>query len=98
MRYTLSALRRLKRGLGQTSNPGGIFGPSQDQIKIAGNYRQKVIEIVRNAAGQLADDFHPLDLAQRCLDDLASIDFCLRRSHGAVSGNTASERYERQKH
>jgi len=52
----------------------------------------------RFAAGQLADDFHPLDLAQRCLDDLASIDFCLRRSHGAVSGSTASERDERQKH
>src|SRR5450759_2245023 len=98
MRYTLSPLRRLKRGLGQPPNPAGVFGPSQNQIKIAGNYRQKVIEIVRNATGQLADDFHPLDLAQRCLDNLASIDFYLRRRRSAVSGNTASERDEREKH
>ena len=53
---------------------------------------------MRDTAGQLADDFHLLNLAQRCLGDLAPVCFGLCHSHRAVSSDTASQRDDRQQY
>ena len=47
-------------------------------LQVAGDHGQQVVEIVRDAAGQLADCLHFLDLAQLAF---------LRQQHGGGAGD-----------
>jgi hypothetical protein len=41
-----------------------VVGPPLDHFQIAGHHRQQIVEVMRDAAGQLADRFHLLRLDQ----------------------------------
>ncbi len=49
----------------------GVLGPPLDEVEVADDHRQQVVEVVRDAAGQLADRVHLLRLGERRLGAFA---------------------------
>ena len=70
----LGAERRRLLGLLQNLAVVGVGHTPLQQFQIAGDHRQQVVEVVRDAAGQLADRLHLLGLAQLLLHALARRD------------------------
>ena len=62
-----AALGGLQPGFGPAAHPVRLVGLAPDQVEAAGDALQQVVEIVRDAAGELAHGFHLLRLAQRVL-------------------------------
>ena len=44
-----------------------VSAAKRDHIQVGGDGRQHIVEVVRHAAGKLADCFQTLRLRQRCL-------------------------------
>ncbi len=51
-----------------------LFDAARDEIETAGNNAQHIVEVVRDAAGELADGFHLMHLPQMLFGRLAQID------------------------
>ena len=61
------------RALGQPDQRGTVRRqPPLQQLDIAADHRQMVVEVVRDAAGELANRLHLLGLAQRFLGNFAA--------------------------
>ena len=57
--------RATARRIASITRGGVAPGASLEQLNAAGEHGQQVVEIVRDAAGELAERFHLLRLAQR---------------------------------
>ena len=64
------------------SAPAVCRQPAPEPLETAQNHLQQVVEVVRHAAGELADRLHLLRLAQRFLDLFALLDLRLQRLVG----------------
>ena len=70
------ALGRLARGVEQAADPVVAVGDApQGEIDIAENGGEKIVEVMRDAAGQAADRFHFLRLPQGAFGQFAAPDF-----------------------
>src|SRR5581483_11396269 len=66
-RQTRAALGGLQPGFRPAADAIQIVRPAPDQIEIARDALQQIVEVVRDAAGQLADRLHLLRLPQRVM-------------------------------
>ena len=73
----LAALGAFDRAVDQAQAVGVVGQPLAQQLEIAEHRRQQVVEVVRDAAGQLPDDLHLLRLTVRLLDLHAAVDLGL---------------------
>ena len=64
------ALRALHRAVDEAQKLGRLRHMPAQQIEIADHRHQQVVEVVGDAAGELADRFHLLGLAQLLFDTL----------------------------
>ena len=69
MRQAGAAPRRVHRVLHDLAQVGPVYQRLVQQVEVAVDDGEQVVEIVRHAAGQLAHDFHLLRLAQPLLAD-----------------------------
>ena len=66
-----AALCSAKSGLYQRSRSRIVTDPRLRHLQVPDYGRQQIIEVVRDAAGQLPDRLHFLHLVQLIFDDLA---------------------------
>ena len=72
MRQRCGALHAGHRRFGEPTERGAVRRqPSLQQLDVAADHRQMVVEIVRDAAGETADRLHLLRLAQRLFGHFA---------------------------
>ena len=68
------------------------------QLEISYHDSEQVVEVVRDAAGELADGLHLLRLAQRVLGNVALARRLTRLLHGCLLEPRAPQCQERQRH
>src|SRR6185312_9923535 len=68
LRQLLGAARGQRRRGDEAQQPRLVAELAFEQLEIAGNHGQHIVEVVRDAAGELTDRFHLLRLAERVLD------------------------------
>ena len=99
LRFERLAPRKRQQGAGQLGAPfdaahcvldalldlGQAVGAARDQLQVAADDLQQVVEVVRHAAGQFADRFHLLRLLQRRLS--AAHDVQLRQVGADVAAH-----------
>ncbi len=70
-----TALDALHRAVDQPAQPGIVGNALAQQIEIAHHRHQEIVEVMGDTAGELADRFHLLRLAQLLLGLFARRDF-----------------------
>ncbi len=97
MRESAAAVHRLVDHPGDLGQFGAILHPVGDHLDAAGDHREDVIEIMRHAAGELADRFHLLGLVQlpfglpRCRDVVIDDDGALPLAGAVGNGAPAGD-------
>ena len=81
LRQRGAALRALQRAVDETHGSLVVGHPLAQQVEVAHHRHQQVVEIVRHAAGELADGFHFLRLAQLPLGAFPLLDLA---QHGRM--------------
>jgi len=77
---------------------GPILKLAPRQLEISYHDSEQVVEVVRDAAGELADGLHLLRLAQRVLGNVALARRLTRLLHGCLLEPRAPQCQERQRH
>src|SRR5579872_6829148 len=68
LRQFLGPARGQGGGVDEAQQAGLLLKPPLEEFEIAGDHGQHIVEIMRDAAGELAHRFHLLRLAKRILD------------------------------
>ena len=74
LRQRGGALAGLEDVAGVDAQRVGLVQPRDDQLRVAVDHRQQVVEVVRDATGELADGLHLLRLDQLLLELLLGAD------------------------
>ena len=87
----------LKRRRNQAAAPRLVLC-SREKVETPQNHRQEIVEVVGNAAGELAERLHALRFREHSLGVLAAMHFVRELHHREVGPSGASEGEARQRH